>query len=220
MNEWTESEILIQLAGHLRGRALMEWNLLEDRDKQHWKCAVKTLQNRLEHGNSAAAALEFRHLYQHKMETVSQFVSRLEKTFRTAHGKSKMPMESREALLHGQLQDGLLYKLMVSPAVSGAQDYKILCTAAKNEERRLAELSRREQYHHFQREYDPRGASQAPSRTLRQDSSHIEVFRACYNCGSKDHLAKNCRAAKTESSGQSNATSRNQPIILSHEGHL
>ena len=28
-NEWSESEIHIQLAGHLRGRALQEWNLLD-----------------------------------------------------------------------------------------------------------------------------------------------------------------------------------------------
>jgi len=28
-NDWTENEILIQLAGHLWGQALQEWNLLE-----------------------------------------------------------------------------------------------------------------------------------------------------------------------------------------------
>ena len=35
---------------------------------------------------------------------------------------------------------------MESPAVSGAQDYKGLCLAAKKEERRLAELKRKQQY--------------------------------------------------------------------------
>ena len=30
---WTEEEHLLQLAGHLRGRALQEWNLLDDNDK-------------------------------------------------------------------------------------------------------------------------------------------------------------------------------------------
>ena len=35
---------------------------------------------------------------------------------------------------------------MRSPAVSGAQSYMELCTAAKNEEWRLAELQKRQQY--------------------------------------------------------------------------
>jgi len=42
-NDWTENEILIQLAGHLRGRALQEWNLLEANEQGDWKCAVKVL---------------------------------------------------------------------------------------------------------------------------------------------------------------------------------
>ena len=41
---------------------------------------------------------------------------------------------SREMLLYGQLQEGLLLTLMESPAVSGAQNYKELCIAAKREE--------------------------------------------------------------------------------------
>ena len=36
---------------------------------------------------------------------------------------------------------------MKSPAVSGAANYKELCIAAKNEERRMASLKKREQYH-------------------------------------------------------------------------
>ena len=35
---------------------------------------------------------------------------------------------------------------MESPSISGAQCYKELCTAAKREERRLAELKRKQQY--------------------------------------------------------------------------
>jgi len=46
----------------------------------------------------------------------------LEHIFRIAHGKGMMAAESREALLHGQMQEGLLLKLMESPAVSGALD--------------------------------------------------------------------------------------------------
>ena len=51
-----------------------------------------------------------------------------------------MTEETRKTLLHGQLQEGLRYALMKAPAVSGARDYQELCTAAKNEERRLNEL--------------------------------------------------------------------------------
>jgi hypothetical protein len=33
-NDWSEHETLIQLAGHLRGRALQEWGLLTAREKK------------------------------------------------------------------------------------------------------------------------------------------------------------------------------------------
>ena len=71
---------------------------------------------------------------------------RLEKTFRRAYGRDLMAEETRRALLYAQLQEGLKYVLMKAPAVSGAQEYKELCVAAKNEERRLSELSKRQQY--------------------------------------------------------------------------
>ena len=49
-------------------------------------------------------------------------------------------------LLYGQLQEGLPYTLMESPSLSGAENYKELCLAAKREERRLGELKRKQQY--------------------------------------------------------------------------
>ena len=49
-------------------------------------------------------------------------------------------------LLYGQLQEGLLYSLMESPAVSGVQNYKELSLAAKWEERKIIELKRKQQY--------------------------------------------------------------------------
>ena len=125
------------MAGHLRGRALQEWNLLDDIDKENWQCGIKVLQNRLEHGNLTIAAQKFQHLHQDKKEAVSKFISRLERIFWIAHGKARMPIESKEALLYGQLQEGLLYKLIESPAVSGAADYKSLCVAARNKEKHL-----------------------------------------------------------------------------------
>ena len=134
------------MAGNLKGQALQEWNLLEDSDKVGWQEAAKVLQSRLEHGNCTMVAQEFRHLHQSTTESVNEFIRQLEYTFRIVHGKAMMATESREALLHGQTQEGLLLKLMESPAVSGALDYKSLCLAAKNEEKRLAELSRIYEY--------------------------------------------------------------------------
>ena len=57
-----------------------------------------------------------------------------------------MQKDTRETFLHSQLQEGLLYKLMKSPAVSGAQSYAELCLAARNEEKRQDELEKRRQY--------------------------------------------------------------------------
>ena len=47
-------------------------------------------------------------------------------------------------LLHGQLQEGLRMALMRLSSVSGALSYSNLCLAAKNEERHLAELKKRQ----------------------------------------------------------------------------
>ena len=67
------------------------------------------------------------------------------KVFQTGFGREHLSKEIREMLLYGQLQEGLSYSLMESPAVSGAQNYKELCLAAKREERRLAELKKKQQ---------------------------------------------------------------------------
>ena len=48
-------------------------------------------------------------------------------------------------LLYGQLNEGLSYILIKSPAVSGALNYKELCLAAKRVEIRLAELKTKQQ---------------------------------------------------------------------------
>ena len=44
------------------------------------------------------------------------------------------------------MQDGLRQDLMRSPSVSGALSYQELCMAAKNEEKRQAELKKRQEY--------------------------------------------------------------------------
>ncbi len=49
-------------------------------------------------------------------------------------------------MLHSQLHGGLRYDLMRSPTVSGAQSYPELSLAVRQEEKRVAELRRRQQY--------------------------------------------------------------------------
>ena len=49
-NERTPEELLLQLAGHLRGRALQEWNLMSRTEKSSWDKAVQSLKSRLEPG--------------------------------------------------------------------------------------------------------------------------------------------------------------------------
>ena len=145
-NGWSEDELLLQLAGHLRGRALQEWNLLDDQSKATYSGAIEALRTHLNGGNKTLAAQDFRHISQGNDERVADFIRRLEQTFRVAYGRDHMSAETRDALMHGQLQEGLRYELMRSPAVSGAQTYKELCLASTNEEKRLAELKKRQQY--------------------------------------------------------------------------
>ena len=63
-----------------------------------------------------------------------------------AYGSNGMTSETRDTLLHGQLEEGLVYELTSAPAVSGAQSYCELCLATRNEERRLVGLGRWRQY--------------------------------------------------------------------------
>ena len=42
-NQWTDEEYLIQFAGHLHGRALQEWNLMDARDKLDTTDAIEAL---------------------------------------------------------------------------------------------------------------------------------------------------------------------------------
>ena len=135
-NGWTNRELLIQLAGHLKGRARQEWSLLSEEDRKDYETGVRALRARLDTGSKALAA-------QDESETVSDFIRRLEKTFRRAYGNDAMSSEMRDTLLFAQLQEGLQYDIMKAPAVSGALGYQALCVAAKSEERRLAELQKR-----------------------------------------------------------------------------
>ena len=130
-NRWSEEDLLLQLAGHLRGRALQEWELLEG-DKETFSSGVDALRARLDPVSKTLAAQDFRHTSQRDDKGVNSFIRRLERTFRIAYGRDKLVWETRAALLYGQLHEGLKYDIMKAPAVSGAQSYETLCVAAKN----------------------------------------------------------------------------------------
>lgn len=89
------------------------------------------------------AAQDFCHCSQGESESVSDFIRRLERTFRLANGYDKMAVETRDTLLFGKPQEGLRQHLMEAPAVLGSATYAVLCQAAKTEEHyrlRQAEL--------------------------------------------------------------------------------
>ena len=134
-NRWSQRETLIQLAGHLRCRALQEWGLPSALVEE----ATAAMGNCLDPSSRAMAAQDFRHA---KGESVSDFIRRVEQLFKLAYGKDGTSEETRGTLLHGQLQEGLIYDIMKAPAVSGCRGYKEVCLAARNEEKRLIELAK------------------------------------------------------------------------------
>ena len=146
-NGWSSSETLIQLAGHLRGRALQEWGLLSAGEKSSLDEAITAMHSRLELSSRASVGQHFRHASQRDSEPVSDFIRRLEQLFKLAYGRDLMGDETRKMLLHCQLQEGLRDDIMEAPAVSGSRGYQQHCLAARNEEKRLAELAKRRRYH-------------------------------------------------------------------------
>ena len=203
-NGWAE-EKLMQLAGYLRGRAQQEWDLLLETEKVSYSRAMQALQGKLEPANKILAAQDFRHISQGDHKSVADFIRRLEHTFKIAYGQDSMSQETRNTLLHGQLQDGLRYEIMKAPAVSGAQNYPELCLASQNEEKRLLELKKRQQYR--QTNIPPVCPTRTPnssgvptanrSCTTPPSSDHRKEQDAeskkCYICGKVGHLQRNCR---------------------------
>ena len=225
-NNWTENEKLLQLAGHLRNKAAQEWTLLSIAEKSTFISATRALGARLDRGGKALAAQEFRHTVQRSSEAVSDFILRLEQIFRRAYGRENMSVETRDTLLYGQLQEGLSYTLVKSPAVSGARSYSELCLAARNEERRLAELHRRQLYQQQdsssstflkrggnrpsqERGTVTRPASGQRSTTVTNDKTKN---KRCWNCDRTGHVAKECRVPKRESTGRSDNQTKTKMV--------
>ena len=157
------------------------------------------------------AAQDFCHTVQKEDESVADFTQHLERTFCIAYSKDAMSVDTRDALLYGQLQEGLRYELMRAPSVSGAQNYNELCVAAKNE-KRLAELRKRHQYLKTipQSELDQSemNKSQLMRRPFPGKKDSGTSLRKCWNCGSTKHLKYQCPQPE-ESGGRSKPPSAN-----------
>ena len=214
-NDWNSNEMVMQLAGHLRGKALVEWDLLRPQDKQDYMSAKEALQARLDSGSKTLAAHDFRHVQQKMQESVSDFITHLERMFQIAYGRDNMSVETREALLHSQLQEGLSYYIMSSPAVAGAQTYKELCLSAKNEEKRQSTLKRRQEYLKGSKPTTAIPVSKPMPQSKQTKVSptgatpQFKQQGPCYICNKPGHITRNCRqrAQTHESRGFLSSTS-------------
>ena len=119
-------------------------NLVHPDQRTMFVQATEAMRLRLDIASKTIAAQEFRHTVQREAKTVSDFIHRLERMFCTAYGCDAMSVETKDTLLYGQMQERLCFWLMRGPAVSGAGIYQELCIAARNEEKHLADLKRRQ----------------------------------------------------------------------------
>ena len=139
---------------------------------------------------------------------VTDYIRRLERCYQLAYSRDKLSSEMKEAILFGQLQAGLTYQIVKSPAVSGSQSYKTFCIAAKAEENCIAELRRRQLYQRCGRQPHSR---QGPKQEM-SPSQNVHILNTtpwkCYVCGSTQHLACKCPKGKQE---QESAVSGKSP---------
>ena len=165
-----------------------------------YQSAVTVLRTHLDPGNKTLNALDFRHITQKETESVFDFIRWLERTFQIAFGHNPMSAETRDVLLYGKLQNGLHLDLVSkAPAISGAQSYQELCIAAKNEERWLAELSRRNSIPRSFQPYKSKPNQRLTFKNVGQKNKSTSQKQRCYICVSPGHLARDCRTSKSES---------------------
>ena len=201
-NGWSKEEKLLQLAGYLKGKALQEWNLMSEHDRRSFSTAATKLKEKLDQGVKKIAAQDFRHATQKQKESVLDFIHRLEKMFRRAYGREALTTETRDALLYGQLQEGLKLEIMQAPAVSGSQSYAELCVAAKNEQYRQEELQKRHLYNNvdagrrMERINHPPQSGTGAQGARNIPSAAQEATKRCFICNKVGHLKKDCRQGR------------------------
>ena len=120
--------------------------MLADEDICDFDTAVRNLKECLDPCSKVLARQDFRHTVQGDNETVPNFICRMDKSFHVAFGRDGLSKETKEAMLFGQLQEGLRLGIIRSPNVSGALDYRGLCMAARHEEQQQAEIKKCQEY--------------------------------------------------------------------------
>ena len=132
-----------------------------------------------------------------------------------------MSDETCGTLLHSQLQEGLRYDNMEALAVSRSHDYRELCLASRNEEKRLVELAKRRQYTKSSQQLPPRQTPLPPVNQIRRDQveqprpqgaysrrpdgDRSGAPRRCYSCDQLGHMSWECPFHWTESTGRGTA---------------
>lgn len=223
-NDWTEAELMMQFASHLCGRACQEWSLLSSSEKLLYKEAVKALKLRLDPGSCTLAAQEFRHTSQGDNKKVADFIRRLERTFNAAYGREGMSTETRDTLLHGQLQDALKHELMQAPSVSGAQTYPELSLAARNKEKRQAELKKRQQYLKLAASpqawkiTEANSGSKSTETTPAKGNNASKPPLVCFFCHEPGHIARNCKKKASKRGQGGSQTSSKQVTTIAEDG--
>ena len=87
---------------------MQEWGLLDADTNTSSRHAVDALRVQLDPGSRTLAAQDFRHTSQNGEEKVADFMHHLEHAFNVANSREGLSAETRDTLLHGQLQGGLL----------------------------------------------------------------------------------------------------------------
>ena len=78
--------------------------------------AVKSLRECLEPCSKVMVGQDFRQTMQKDTETDADFICRLERIFCIAFGSDKLSKETKDTMLYGQLQEGLLLSIIRSLA--------------------------------------------------------------------------------------------------------
>ena len=165
-------------------------------NKSTYTDAVQVLRSRVDPENRVLAGQDFRHALSLWPSTsdIWRYLFKL---------LMAVTVLARRLFSYNQLQDGLRYSLIKSPAISGAISYQQLCITARHEEKRLNELARCQQYQKDVSKKEgnrKRDSGARPQQTPTTGGKMVKPHgepRQCYICGATDHLARSCRKKKT-----------------------